>query len=47
MALNDKYNLNTLLVKIRKYHKADDLQMVEKAYAYAEEKHNGQLRKSG
>lgn len=47
MALNDKYNLNTLLVKIRKYHKADDLQMVEKAYAYAEKKHNGQLRKSG
>lgn len=47
MASNEIYNLDTLLAKIRKYHHADDLQMVEKAYAYAEEKHKGQLRKSG
>ncbi len=42
-----EYNLESLLKKIRKYHKADDLQIIEKAYAYAEEKHQGQVRKSG
>ena len=42
-----EYNLESLLNKIRKYHKADDLQIIEKAYAYAEEKHQGQVRKSG
>ncbi len=42
-----KYNLDTLLQKIRKYHKADDLQLVRKAYKFAEEMHKGQLRKSG
>ena len=42
-----EYNLESLLKKIRKYHKSDDLQTIEKAYAYAEEKHQGQVRKSG
>lgn len=47
--MNNKaeFNLDNLLKKIRKYHKADDLHIVEKAYHYAEEKHNGQKRKSG
>ena len=40
-------NLDTLLERIRRYHKADDLQIVEKAYAYAEKLHDGQVRKSG
>ena len=39
--------LETLLDRIRQYHKANDLQLVEKAYHYAMEKHEGQTRKSG
>lgn len=40
-------NLDTLLEQIRKYNKSGDLSLVEKAYHYAEEKHEGQSRKSG
>lgn len=47
METNKNCNLETLLAKIRKYHKADDLQIVEKAYNYAAEKHKDQVRKSG
>ncbi len=39
--------LDTLLKQIRRYHHADDLALVEKAYRFAEEKHEGQKRKSG
>ena len=39
--------LDTLLARIRQYHKADDLDIVEKAYRYAMKKHEGQTRKSG
>lgn len=42
-----KLSLDTLLEKIRTYHKANDLQIVEKAYNYALQKHDGQFRKSG
>lgn len=40
-------SLEKLLDRIRHYHKADDLSLVEKAYRFAEEKHEGQKRKSG
>ena len=40
-------DLNTLLERIRQYHKNGSLDMVRHAYAYAEEKHRGQVRKSG
>lgn len=40
-------SLEKLLERIRHYHKADDLALVEKAYRFAEEKHEGQKRKSG
>ncbi len=43
----NKYNLDTLLERTRKYHNDENLQIIEKAYAYAEEKHAGQVRKSG
>ncbi len=39
--------LEKLLERIRDYHKLDDLSLVEKAYRFAEEKHEGQKRKSG
>ncbi len=39
--------LEKLLERIRDYHKLEDLSLVEKAYRYAEEKHEGQKRKSG
>lgn len=42
-----KYNLDTLLERIRKYHNDEDLQIIERAYYYAEAKHEGQVRKSG
>ena len=47
METKQEYNLDTLLARIRRYHKADDLQIVEKAYNYAAEKHKDQFRKSG
>lgn len=40
-------DLNSLLEKIQKYHKSENLQLVEKAYNFASEKHNGQVRQSG
>ncbi|MBE5040021.1 RelA/SpoT family protein [Ructibacterium gallinarum] len=40
-------SLETLLDRIRQYHKADDLDIVKKAYNYAMKKHEGQMRKSG
>ena len=39
--------LSTLIELIRKYNKTGDLSMVEKAYNFAVEKHDGQTRKSG
>ena len=39
--------LEVLIDRIRQYNKNGDLSIVEKAYAYATEKHKGQLRKSG
>ena len=41
------FTLENLLDRIRQYHHADDLDLVIKAYHYAEEKHQGQTRKSG
>ena len=46
MTNQKEYNLDSLLKAIRKYH-SGDLSVVEKAYRYAEEKHSGQMRKSG
>ncbi len=39
--------LEELLKRISDYHKTEDLSLVEKAYRFAEEKHDGQKRKSG
>ncbi len=39
--------LDQLLDRIRSYHPAESLDSVVKAYHYAEEKHAGQVRKSG
>ncbi len=39
--------LEELSKRILDYHKSEDLSLVEKAYRYAEEKHEGQKRKSG
>lgn len=39
--------LEALIDRIRMYNKNGDLTLVEKAYNYAREKHEGQLRKSG
>ncbi len=39
--------LDTLLETLKKNNNSDDLALVEKAYQYAESKHNGQVRKSG
>ena len=36
--------LSTLIELIRKYNKTGDLSMVEKAYNFAVEKHDGQTR---
>lgn len=40
-------SLEKLLERIRHYHSQEDLSLVEKAYRFAEEKHEGQKRKSG
>ena len=39
--------LNTMLARIRKYHPGDGADLVEKAWAFAEKAHAGQVRKSG
>ena len=39
--------LEELLKRISDYHRTEDLSLVEKAYRFAEEKHEGQKRKSG
>ncbi len=39
--------LGALLAKMRHFHPNDDLSLVERAYAYAQELHAGQMRKSG
>ena len=44
--MNKKYNLDTLLAEINKYHPGE-CKIVEKAYSYAEKMHSGQTRKSG
>ena len=44
--MQDK-NLQDLLEKIKKYAPNSDLQMVEDAYNFAKESHEGQFRKSG
>ena len=36
-----------LLQRIRKYHPAEDISLVERAYKFAEEAHRNQFRKSG
>ncbi|MCR5767310.1 MAG: bifunctional (p)ppGpp synthetase/guanosine-3',5'-bis(diphosphate) 3'-pyrophosphohydrolase [Lachnospiraceae bacterium] len=36
-----------LIKRIRQYHPSEGLEVIEKAYALAKEKHEGQLRKSG
>ncbi len=36
-----------LIQTVRKYHPSDDISMIEKAYAVADQAHKGQLRKSG
>ncbi len=47
MTDKERLDLQSLLDKLSRHHKSDNLQLVEKAYHYAEEKHNGQVRKSG
>lgn len=39
--------LEELLAKIRSYLPNDDLSMIEKAYAFSEKAHSGQIRRSG
>lgn len=36
-----------LILRVRKYHPSDDITLIEKAYAVAQEAHKGQVRKSG
>ena len=36
-----------LIKRIRQYHPSEGLEVIEKAYALAKKKHEGQLRKSG
>ena len=36
-----------LISRIRKYHPGDDMDMVQRAYEYAEKAHANQVRKSG
>ena len=36
-----------LTLNVRKYHPSDDISMIEKAYAVADNAHKGQVRKSG
>lgn len=47
MANKTEYTINKLLDKVRSYHGDDNIELVENAYKYAEEKHCGQVRKSG
>ncbi|MDO5311523.1 MAG: HD domain-containing protein, partial [Clostridia bacterium] len=47
MANKTEYTIEKLLDKVRSYHGNDNIELVEKAYKYAEEKHSGQVRKSG
>lgn len=48
MPKKDNITLNDLREQVRTYiFNADDLAMIEKAMSYAEEKHAGQMRKSG
>lgn len=42
-----EYTIERLLDKVRSYHGNDNIELAEKAYKYAEEKHCGQVRKSG
>lgn len=42
-----EYTIERLLDKVRSYHGDDNIELAEKAYKYAEEKHCGQVRKSG
>ena len=42
-----EYTIEKLLDKVRSYHGNDNIELAEKAYKYAEEKHCGQVRKSG
>jgi guanosine-3',5'-bis(diphosphate) 3'-pyrophosphohydrolase len=39
--------LSALLAKMRHFHPDDDLSLIERAYAFAQERHAGQTRKSG
>lgn len=47
MTNNINMDLNSLLEKIQKYNKSENLHLVEKAYNFASEKHRGQVRQSG
>lgn len=47
MTDNVKTDLNSLLEKVRTYNNSENLQLVEKAYNFASEKHSGQVRQSG
>ena len=40
-------SLDDLLDKIREYYPSDDLRLIEKAYAFSESAHSGQIRRSG
>jgi len=40
-------SIDGVLAKIAKYHPNDDLSLVERAFAFANEAHKGQVRKSG
>ena len=40
-------SVDELIAKIRKYHPDDDMELVRKAYAFAEHAHANQKRKSG
>ena len=40
-------SVDELIARIQKYHPDDDMELVRRAYAYAEKAHAGQMRKSG
>ena len=46
-SINAYISVDELIAKIRKYHPDDDMELVRRAYTFAEEAHAHQFRKSG
>ena len=44
---NAYISVDELVERIRKYHPEDDMELVRRAYAFAEKAHANQVRKSG